>query len=284
MLQVYRDVIFGRSYADPNRIWAQFHNSMEYLHGRTVLSKAMEQRSLDEPDALILDLYAFLHECSTKEFLDFIELSFKAEVPPEDASGGTSAVIDAINEIFRVDNLPYHLTDYVFGEAPRTGSGPPLPTPITSYPMVIKIEEDVAYAEAVSPALHILSAERYSVPNREFRDALEHYRDGKFPASLTDCGSALESVLKVICENNGWDYNDSDTLGRLLDNVVPRLGLPSAFKEKFKLLATIRNTDSRSHGGGTTPRDPDRHLAQYMITSTAATIVFLASVAEGRRS
>ncbi len=150
--------------------------------------------------------------------------------------------------------------------------------------MIIKVEEDVAYTEAVSPALHILSAKRHSVPNREFRDALEHYRDGRFGASLTDCGSALESVLKVICEDRAWDYNDSDTLGSLLDNVVPRLELPSAFKEKFKLLATIRNTYSSSHGGGTAPRDPDRSLVQYMITSTAATIVLLVSVAEGRRS
>ena len=150
--------------------------------------------------------------------------------------------------------------------------------------MIIKVEEDVAYMEAVSPGLHVLSAARYSVPDREFRDALEHYRDGKFRASLTECGSALESVVKVICEDKGWDYNDSDTLGPLLDNVVPRLELPPAFKEKFKLLATIRNQYSSSHGGGATQRDPDRYLVQYMITSTAATIVFLASVAEGRGS
>lgn len=282
---LYRDVIHGQQYADYRRVWGQFHNSMQYLHARPVLSEAMAKTGFTEPDAIILDIYAFLHECSTEEFLDFIELSFKAEQPPEDAASEKKGVIDAINEILRVDNSPFHLTDFVFGEPPGSpGGGPPLPAPIVSYPMIIKIEEDVAYSEAVVPALDALSRGRYSGADREFRKALEHYRDGEFSTSLTDCGSALESVLKVICQDKGWNCSESDALGALLDNVVPQLGLPPAFKEKFKLLATIRNTHSSSHGGGRTPRDPDRHLVQYMITSTAATIVFLVSVAERRNS
>lgn len=278
---LYRDVINDQQYADPRRVWGQFHNSMQYLHARPVLSQAMAKTGFTAPDDLILDIYAFLHECSTEDFLDFIELSFKADHPPQDAGSGTKGFIDAINEILRVDNSPFHLTDFVFGE-PSQRVDPLLPAPVISYPMIIKIEEDVAYSEAVVPALDALSKEQYSGADREFRKALEHYRDGEFSTSLTDCGSALESVLKVICQDKGWNCNESDTLGTLLDNVVPRLGLPPAFKEKFKLLATIRNTRSSSHGGGRTPRDPDRAVTQYMVTSTAATIVFLVSVAEDR--
>ncbi|MXZ63088.1 MAG: hypothetical protein F4Y98_05690 [Chloroflexi bacterium] len=281
LLLLYRDVIDEHRYADHRRIWGQFHNSMEYVHARPVLSRAMAETGFTEPDSLILDLYAFLHECSTEEFLDFIELSFKAEHPPEDQESGTQGVIEAINEILRVDDSPFRLADFVLGEPPRsTGGGPPLPPPIISYPMIIKVEEGLVYSEAVEPALDALSTDQYSVADHEFRKALEHYRDGEFSSSLTDCGSALESVLKVICQEKGWSCDASDTLGALLDNVVPQLGLAPAFKEKFKLLATIRNTYSSSHGGGQTPRDPDRTLTQYMITSTAATIVFLVGVAE----
>ncbi len=123
LLLLYRDVIVEQSRGDHLRVWNQFHNSMQYLCGRPVLTVEMEQHGLDDPDALVIDLYGFLRQCSTKEFLDFIEVSFKVEHPPEDVSGGTMAVIDAINEIFRIDGLPYYLTTFVFGEAPREDQG-----------------------------------------------------------------------------------------------------------------------------------------------------------------
>lgn len=154
---------------------------------------------------------------------------------------------------------------------------------IIAFPMIVKVEEDVVYREAVEPALTILSLDRYGAANGEFRNALEHYRNGKFRESLTNCASALESVLKVICSEEGWPYQQTDTLGELLDNAVPLLGLEPVFRENFKILASIRNRFSSSHGGGTSAREPDRSLAQYMVSTTAATIVLLVTTAESKK-
>ena len=293
ILLLYRDTVtqsIGSTDPDAGLLWEEVHNSLQYLHGRTVLSQRMRNRGLLTPGAIIEDMQYFLQECSTEDFLDFIELSFKGRYAPR-SLGDSKPVIDAINEILRVDQAPYYLTDLVRVWEETTASlAPGIPAArgvkverIIAFPMIVKVEEDVVYREAVEPALTILGVDRYGAANSEFRNALEHYRNGKFRESLTDCASALESVLKVICSEKGWPYQQADTLGELLDNAVPRLGLEPVFKENFKILASIRNRFSSSHGGGTSAREPERSLAQYMITTTAATIVLIVASAESKR-
>ena len=284
LLLVYGKVLRENSYLDPSSFWIQCHNALQIRHGRTLLSNKSTAHGLYSREAVVDDLNYFLNECSTKEFVDFIEIGFQVESRPAEEFVGSSSVIDAVNKILRVGGTPYHLTGFVFESPAWPTTGPPRPSRIVSYPMIAKIEEDVLYRESVAPALEILTAQHYKVPDDEFRAALKHYREGEFAESLAGCGSALESVLKVICTRRKWSYKKSDTLGPLLDNVVPQLGLQAVFAEKFKLLATIRNTYSSSHGGGTTPRAPDRNVVQYMIAATAGTIVFLVSLAEGRGS
>ena len=265
-------------------LWAEVHNALEHRLGRVVLSSSMQTLSSFHPHLVAEDLSRFLSECTSDEFLDFIELSFKVQHPPR-SRNGSSEVIEAINEIFRLGNLPYRLTDYVTVEeepegVPQLSSGTYRRR--VAYPRIIIAEEEVSYKEAVKPTLAILESHQFAGANIEFRDGLEHYRRERYRDCLTSCGSALESVLKVICDRNGWHYSMGATLGPLLDLVIDQLGLESVFAEKFKLLATIRNRSSSSHGGGGSPRVVDRHLAQYMVTSTAATIVFLITEADGK--
>ena len=292
VLLLYRDVDSGTlgNYAGASAgwLWWEVHNLLEHQLGRPVLSSQLQSYGSLDHGTVPNDLFMFLAECTTEEFLDFIELSSKVNHPPEGGFGST-AVIEALNEIFRIGGMPYYLTDYVKVEEDESGSV--FPGGRTSgyqvirtvaYPKIIVVEEEMAYEEAVRPALAILGHPHFAVANTELRDGLEHYREGRYKECLTSCGSALESVLKVICDRKRWDYSHTDTLGDLLDSVVPKLDLPQVFSEKFKLVATIRNTFSASHGGGKAPRDPARHLAQYMVTTTAATIVFLVATAEGR--
>ena len=72
----------------------------------------MRNRGLLTPGAIIEDMQYFLQECSTEDFLDFIELSFKGRYAPR-SLGDSKPVIDAINEILRVDQAHYYLTDLV---------------------------------------------------------------------------------------------------------------------------------------------------------------------------
>ena len=268
-------------------LWAEVHNLLEHQLGRSILSRSMQGIGILHPQIIVQDLDNFLSECTSDEFLDFVELSFKVQHPPR-SRNGSSEVIEAVNEVFLLGNLPYHLTDYVTEESegfPRFDDDirRQRVTKIVTYPRIIVVEEEVAYKEAVEPALTILGSHQFTAANTEFRDGLEHYRRNRHRDCLTSCGSALESVLKVICDRNGWHYSKGATLGPLLDLVIDQLGLESVFAEKFKLLATIRNRSSSSHGGGGSPRVVDRHLAQYMVTTTAATIVFLVTQADGGR-
>ena len=47
------------------------------------------------------------------------------------------------------------------------------------------------------------------------------------------------------------------------------------FQEPLTLVARMRNRLSSSHGGGSTVRNVDRHVAQYAVTATAADFVLL---------
>ena len=93
------------------------------------------------------------------------------------------------------------------------------------------------------------------------------------------CGSAFESVLKVICKSNGWPFDETDTAGRLMRTVVERSSLDPFFKEPLALMATMRNRLSAAHGVGDGHRAPQRHVARYAVSSVAAAVVLLVNAA-----
>lgn len=282
LLLLYRDVISGQWNANPwsspenhtSDFWEQMHNALEHLHGRVRLSKAQAQTPIE-------DALAFLLRCDAEEFFDFIELSFKLESTWRVMSD-ENQLVDAINEIFKVENAPYQLTQIVKVNEPDTSSFPGgFPRTGTvirtvAYPKVVRAEEEVTYTEAVAPALSVLSAPHFEAANLEFRDALDEYRKGHYGDCLTKCGSAFESVMKVVCKRNGWAFDEKkETAASLLKVVVSNSTLDPFFEQPLMLIATMRNRLSSSHGGGTAVRSVERHVAQYAITSTAAAVVLL---------
>jgi hypothetical protein len=104
---------------------------------------------------------------------------------------------------------------------------------------------------------------------------LEDYRKGDIGDCLTKSGSALESVMKVICDRKGWPYRQEDTAAILIDKIVQNSSLDSHFKKSLLGVALIRNLLSTSHGAGTKVRQPARHLAQYVLNMTASAILVL---------
>ncbi len=288
---LYRDVSAGgvpgrpaHGFFAPNPdFWAEVHNALQYKLATPVLSKnrgtmgsALRYEELGD------DVIAYLFECSSEHFLDFLELSFKIDhhLP--------TSVIEAINEVFLIEDEPYRLTNFVTEEVEEPMHGYGLSQQkvrvieTVAYPQVIVAEDSVVYEEAVAPMLAALGHSDFRVANDELRKSLEHYRLGKYGDFLSNCGSALESVLQVICRRHSFQLSGGATLGQLLDVVVPGLGLEQVYSEKLKLLATIRNRLSSSHGGGTEPRNPERHYAQLMLTMTSAAIVFLIQVSNSR--
>lgn len=277
---MYRDIVSGRwnhrpfdGMPDrPGRFFAEVHNSLQHLYGRSKLSNT------PAPDPLA-DLQAFLGRCSASQFFDFVELSFTVDSTPF-VMHDENQVVDAINELFRVEGAPYQLTQLVRVQEQPTADGEQFSYDgacirTVAYPKVIRVEEDVTYREAVKPALAILSAPHFEVANLELRDALDEYRRGHYKDCLTKCCSSFESVLKVLCTRNALAFSQRDTVAPLLEKVLAKSKLDTFFQQPLMLIATMRNRLSSSHGGGSDARVASRHVAQYSIAVTAAAIVLV---------
>ena len=248
--------------------WVQMHSKLQLLYGRVNLSGIQTSNATE-------DLINFLHYCNADEFFDFVESSFKLDITL-DVMGDENQVVDALNTIFRASDAPYQLTPIVKVEekiADSRFSHSLIHT--VAYPKIIRAEEELTYQEAVKPALSVLSAPHFEAANREFRDAMDKYRKGDYEDSLAMCGSAFESVLKVLCKRKRWKYNEQDTASQLLDVIFSKSTLEPFFKQPLMLIATMRNKLSSSHGGGSNVRNVEGHIAQYALTSTAAAIMLL---------
>jgi hypothetical protein len=268
VLLLIRDVIEPTGYLP--EFWKQIHQKLAYLHGTPVL--APESR----PSNPVEDVLRFLRACESDHFLDFVEYIFQVDafwrVDSKAEFGGQ------INTFFDIDGLPYFLTDYVkvkVEEADTFSGRPTTYIKVSAYPKVVLRENRLIHAEAVGPTLHLLTEPAFSSANTEFLEALQDYRKQDYGDCLTKCGSALESVMKIICDKKRWPYQQTDTASALLDTIIQRTSLEPFFTQPLMLVATIRNRMSKSHGAGTAPKQVPPHVAQFAINATAAAILLL---------
>jgi len=190
-------------------------------------------------------------------------------------------IVAELNELFRSENVGYELTPMIKGnviepvnEYPFFGREQEV-IKTTSYPQVIRKNYEVIHDTAIRPSLHLLSAPIYKTANSEYLDALEDFRKGDYGDCLTKSCSAFESVMKIICDKNGWTYNQSDTANTLVSTVVNNMKLDPCFIQPLMIVATLRNRLSKSHGAGVRPREVSQNLAQYVLNSTASAIILL---------
>jgi hypothetical protein len=148
---------------------------------------------------------------------------------------------------------------------------------LTEYPRIISKENEVLHNEAITPALHLLSAISFKLANAEFLKALEDHRKGDFSDCLTKCGSAFESTMKIICEKHAIPLKQTDTASTLLKAIIGKSKLDTFWEPPLMLIATLRNRLSSSHGAGSQAKIVPRHIATYAINATASAIVLLAS-------
>lgn len=281
ILLLLRDLLSGKwqvGWSNPGdctrEFWEDMHNQLQHLYGRPVLS-ATQRFSNPFEDSL-----EFALSCPAVEFLDFVELVFRSSAIRRVLSD-ENELVDAINEVFRVEHAPFQLTKIVKVEEPNPikagpygGGGTLIRT--VAYPKVIRMDDEAAYSQGIEPALIVLAAPHFEAANLEFRDALDEYRRGQFGDCLTKCCSSFESVMKILCKRYKWPFDDKrDTAAPLLRTVLSHSSLDPFFEQPLLLIATMRNRLSTSHGGGTSVRRIDRHVAEYAIVSTAAAILLL---------
>lgn len=296
----WRDLIAGAPAMKANfgydpmlaSFWEEMHDELQHLYGRPYLLNPHFSYVVDD------DLIPFLEGCETGQFFDFMELAFKLPVSRR-IERRAAELVDALNEVFRREDLPYEMTHLVeheepifypdesIDEEPASGysdSGRLEITIVTdAYPQVIRLDEQVPHREAIRPALTALSAPHFKQANDEFRKALRHHRYDEFADCLTACGSALESTLKVICERNDWPYDANATLQPLIDTVVGECELAPFFKTSLGVVGQLRNKWGDAHGRGSDAQPVPRHIAQYGLTSSAAAIILLVTVTKADR-
>src|SRR6201999_2814554 len=102
------------------------------------------------------DAFAFVLHGTPAEFFDFLELSFRVQSMWR-IIHDKNELVDAFNEILRVEGAPYQLTREVTREEQATGrfrQGTTIRT--VAWPRVIRVEDEMTHAEAVAPALSVL--------------------------------------------------------------------------------------------------------------------------------
>ncbi|MGD0708837.1 MAG: hypothetical protein ABSA51_10325 [Anaerolineaceae bacterium] len=278
--------LFGQStdhfdYTDA--FWNEIRYSFIILLGKG-------QRLIDNKQLnAIQDVTEFLSTCSDEHYLTFIEYIFKVKRFPQLCSD-ENALVATINEIFALDNIAYELTEMIKEDvqlitndnpSPDLSphlypSRPPIIEPkVISYPQIIRKDDQIVHATTVKPTLQLLKDPKFKTANKEFLEALEHYRKGENSDCLTKCGSAFESVMKIICDKKRWRYNQNDTASPLIMKLINNKMLEPYFEQPLIAIATLRNHLSSAHGAGVKEKDVPPEYASYLISITAAAIILL---------
>jgi len=214
--------------------------------------------------------------CSDEQALDFIEACFQLNV-----HCGGQAAVDEINEALRQEGIGYELTKYLAPQMARGDICVGQPISAALLPRIIRVDSQRMHAEAVAPALALLSNSVFAVANAELLKAHSDHRSGRHEDAITACSSAFESVLKTICDHKGWAYNaDKDTCAALVDLCYKQSLFPSFYVELFKRVGTVRNKLGDAHGRGPTPaHDVEAAHAEHMLHMTSAHILLLTHLA-----
>ena len=222
--------------------------------------------------------------CPDAIALDFIEACFHAFHNPGQRG------VEAINRIFEDAGVGYYLTPYIETVTDKPGNlfGRPAGRTVEiQRPEIIRKDSEFLHAEAVKPALSLLSDNRFKGANEEFLQAHKHYRDGDDKACLVECLKAFESTMKIICDAKKWAYDSKATAHPLIQICLDK-GLVQTFNQQQLTslrtllesgIPTIRNKQG-GHGQGSQPKEVPAELARYALNITAATIVLLVESAK----
>jgi hypothetical protein len=252
--------------------WEEIHRMLLYRHGRLRLVDTL-QYSNPAQDAI-----AFLLSCKDEEFLDFIEYIFRADCLFH-VTQNENDLVAKINKLFSSDSLGYELTEMIEEkQIEQTQFGRMGEVIVTiAWPQVIRKDNQTIHNTAIKPALQFLSDPAYKTANLEYLEALEDYRKGDWGDSLTKCGSAFESVMKIICEKKKWKYSQTDTANSLIKTIITNAGLESHFEQPLVYIATLRNKYSKSHGAGAHPKKVTQGIALLGLNLAASAILFLSN-------
>ncbi|BBC24848.1 STM4504/CBY_0614 family protein [Pseudanabaena sp. ABRG5-3] len=156
---------------------------------------------------------------------------------------------------------------------------------------IVRVDSLFIHAEAVIPALTLISEEDFIGAEQEFRSAHEHYRNQEYKAAIVEALKAFESTMKTICDKFNWDYGKKPNASNLIKVVLKEELIPLYLQDHLTSLTnvlqggvpTVRNKTS-GHGQGSEIKEVPEYLAAYVLHLTASNIVLLVEAYKAKSS
>jgi hypothetical protein len=222
--------------------------------------------------------------CSHEQFMDLLQLCFECECLGR-ASRYTKLAVEKINRVFEEEGIGFEMTmpSVEVIEIPKHFNERGLSVPkMIEYrnwqlSKPLKKTERTVHEVTVKPVLQHLAVPQFAAANNELHASFNHMKRGDYADAITSCCSCFESVLKTICKEKGWAYNEIDTCSKLV-KVCNQNGLIFSFYvPMLEGIGSIRNKLGGAHGKGSTPEYPSttRDQAEHMIAVTCSHIAFI---------
>lgn len=147
---------------------------------------------------------------------------------------------------------------------------------------IIRVDSELLHSEAVKPTLSLLRKKMFSTVNQEFLYAHECYRHGKFESCLVEANKSLESMLKIICTEKGWAFDQRDTAKKLIAVCLQKNLVPIFMQNQLNTLQSILESGVPTmrnklggHGQGAASRVVPDYMAEYAMHLTASMLLML---------
>jgi hypothetical protein len=223
---------------------------------------------------------AIIHflNCNDRRALDFIEAVF-LHVPFH----RINELVQMFNQVFQQEGIAYEIQPYEETLEPAPPGMPPYIRGASlvnrRFPTIIPKTGEYAHREIVRPCLDILAKPVFKTAENEMRKAHEHYRNSHYEDVITLCGSAFESVLKIIIDQKGWQRREQDVGMRLLVICQSNGLISQDYVDVLSNTAKVRNATGSVHGRGAAPPGVERAHADHIIQITSANITLVARLA-----
>jgi hypothetical protein len=268
IVQIIQEAIGVDTYDDKaERAYIFIHATLCREYGVFSLGDPLVNRNSSPKDML---LNFILNSQDIDHVLDAVELTFKfieLEIPTNYDYART--VNTLILPEKAIGELNYRFKEHAVGYQYEASQ-------------LIRLDHTYTHANIARPTIALLVRAKFKGANEEYMKAHEHYRHGRNKECLTECLKAFESIMKIICLEKGWAFQNTDTSKRLIQICLQNGLVPSFAQSQFASLIsllesgipTIRNKLG-GHGQGQVPQRVDDEITRYALNLTGTNIIFL---------
>lgn len=151
--------------------------------------------------------------------------------------------------------------------------------------LIEKTNEQI-HKEVIKPALNLLHNKKFKGAEQEYFQAFDCYKAGKNKDAILNAIKAFESVLKTICKEMKYPYdNEKDTAKQLLQHLTDNSFYPTYLESHLTGIRTtlesgaptLRNKKA-GHGQGQDIVDVSDEYVEYALNLVATNIVLLVKI------